>query len=423
MMPRARVVNAAAILLFTGALKVSAQADTEKPSTTTLDNLKTPASPAFELLGVSPTAIARPATPRALATDLLSKSARGTVLPNNYALEFAPYWLAPRRTLTFEEYVAPSPSQSARQSFSVSFATSRPDTVSDTSSTRVALGIRVVPLAGHASARFRQLLASLDSIQRTRIPVIQKQADALDALDAIVTRRAVHDAALAAATAKNDAVAIAAANEAIRVDKDEADKARATEREAQATLKAKADSQRVLATAMGEADAERRGHFLSVAGGVSGVFPAGRVDGSRLGRIGVWGTYSYRMESPHLDVIGLLRFLRDVADANQNALETGARLLWMHNNLGISGEWVHRNAFTVGAPTSTTTGTQRTLTFASSNRAVGIAEYRAADALYVTMSFGQEFKQLGVDRRPLVAILGLQLLYGDKPAVKLPTKS
>ena len=108
---------------------------------------------------------------------------------------------------------------------------------------------------------------------------------------------------------------------------------------------------------------------------------------------------------------------------NQNALDVGGRLLWLHHDLGISGEVVHRNAFTVSDASVTPVAGQRTLTFTSSDRAVGLVEYRAADQVYVTMSFGQDYKQLGVDRRPLVAIFGLQLLYGDKPAVKLPAGS
>src|SRR3954463_2557049 len=161
-MPSMRLVNPALVAFLSAAIH---SLGAQKPSSIELDNLKTPTSPAFELLGVSPTAIARPATPRALATELLSSTNQGTVLPNNYALEVAPYWLKPHPKLTFQEYTSPSAGQSIRQTFSVSFATSR-DSTADSSVRRAALGVRLLPLSGRVSRKFTSLLASLDSIQK-----------------------------------------------------------------------------------------------------------------------------------------------------------------------------------------------------------------------------------------------------------------
>src|SRR5262249_16095090 len=58
------------------------------------DKLRTPDSPAFVVLGVSPTTIQRPTPPRALMAALggaMSDSNLG--VPKNFALEVAPYWL------------------------------------------------------------------------------------------------------------------------------------------------------------------------------------------------------------------------------------------------------------------------------------------------------------------------------------------
>ena len=96
----------------------------------------------------------------------------------------------------------------------------------------------------------------------------------------------------------------------------------------------------------------------------------------------------------------------------------GARILWLYNGFGLSGEWVNRTAFNVDA--SSQVAGLRTVTFRSSTRAVGMAEYKIANEMYATISFGEDFKTLGVERRPLVASFGLQLLYGDKPAIKAP---
>lgn len=406
------------ILLSAGIAEAQSSASTP-PKEVELDNLHTPTSPAFTLLGVSPTDIARPSTPRALATDLVSKTNRGSIIPNNYALEFAPYWLVSHPSLSYQEYTDPSPVQSVMQSFSISFGTSRPDTTSDTASTGLAVGIRFLPLAGHASAKFRDLEQNLDSIQRTRPDLIRHQADLLDEIDAAGVELGQLRAELATALAAHDTRRITNLKEQIAASGQLVEKAKDTSTTVEATLKTQADLMRSIARDMGKADVERVGAFLELATAVAGVFPAGNFDGGKLSRLGAWGTFSYRMESPHLDVISLLRFLRDLRQEDQNALEFGGRLLWLHDYLGLSAEWVSRTAYNVDA-SQQGNASKRTLTFASSSRAVGVIEYRAADAIYVTLSFGRDYKKLGAERHPLVAGFGVQFLYGDKPVVKLP---
>ena len=158
-----------------------AQAASDPPKKLELDNFRTPSSPAFTLLGVSPTAIARPSTPRALATELLSTSKNGSGIPNNYAIEFAPYWLVPHPSLTFHQYTNPTSAQSVAQSFSVSLATSRPDTATDTASTFVALGARFLPFGGHTSKKFDGLKTQLDSIQQLTLDPLMNNSQAFDA--------------------------------------------------------------------------------------------------------------------------------------------------------------------------------------------------------------------------------------------------
>lgn len=71
------------------------------------DKLNTADAPAFVVLGVSPTEIQRPSTPRALAVSLGSLvTGGGTSLnvPKDIAIEVAPYWLFPHRDLSITSY-------------------------------------------------------------------------------------------------------------------------------------------------------------------------------------------------------------------------------------------------------------------------------------------------------------------------------
>jgi hypothetical protein len=66
----------------------------EDPSNTVIiDDLKTPDSPGFQLLDISPSTITRPQNPKEFAVSALSLSQNGSALPQNFAMEFNPLLL------------------------------------------------------------------------------------------------------------------------------------------------------------------------------------------------------------------------------------------------------------------------------------------------------------------------------------------
>src|SRR3954467_8148273 len=106
---------------------LAGQADDERSSRAiTVSDARTPEAPAFVLLGVSPTQIERPTTPRALTISVVSASLNSdNLFPQNYALQVSPYWLKGHPALTSGEYYHPSIAQSLAQRFSMSVATTR----------------------------------------------------------------------------------------------------------------------------------------------------------------------------------------------------------------------------------------------------------------------------------------------------------
>ena len=386
------------IALITALLPLGAQ---EPPKQIELDYLRTPSSPAFVLLGVSPTSITRPATPRALATELLSSTNRGTVVPNNFAVEFAPYWLTSRPALTYDEYVHGEPK--AFRTLSISLATSKADTSADSLAVQMALGVRVQPLAGTVSKKFAQGEQKLERFQRSRTPLIRALADSSDAVEEAEAEVARLD------TAGTD--------EQRQVAGGRLDVARQAAARAQRRLDVQEDSIRLVVQEMGSPDAERMGHFLELASALGVAYPTATFESGKFSRFGLWSTYTYRWES-RVDAIALGRVLLDLGGDGTNAADVGGRLHYAHSDLGVSAEWVTRATFDLGDATTVGDATQRTLTLTASNRVVGVVDYRAADGLYVTFSFGQDFKKLGAARHPLVALFGMQLMYGDKPVVQ-----
>jgi hypothetical protein len=378
-----------------------------------LSHLRTPTSPAFTLLGVNPSAVARPSTPRALATELVSSTKRGTVIPDSYAAEFAPYWLVPRPAVTFRQYR--DKGHTFAQSLSFSLATARPDTGADSLNTQIAIGARALPLGGRASAKFLELDSLMTTVQSASNRIVGPYIRVRNRIAGQRERVAqlFRDSSAAAAagqTAREAALGIQIDSASSALQRAIND---STSFERQ--LGQLEDSLSVLSRAMG--DEERIGHFMEFATATAIAYRDGTFDSGKFDRIGVWGTYTYRMESPKADLITLLRYVRDLTLEDQDAVELGGRLHWSREGLGISSEFLSRAV--IGRVTTTTGpgGTVRTFSLTSSNRFVGIVDYRAAPEMYVTMSFGKDYKELGETRSPLLARFGVQFGYGKKPVV------
>lgn len=58
-----------------------------------LQGLKTPNAPGFQLLDIAPSSIQKPTNPKEFAFDVFSLTNNGTALPKNFSFEISPYWL------------------------------------------------------------------------------------------------------------------------------------------------------------------------------------------------------------------------------------------------------------------------------------------------------------------------------------------
>lgn len=359
-------------LWFTCALPcIVAETPARAQDSLRLNELRTPTSPAFVILGVEPTSIERPTTPRAFALGLLSApGGAGGVIPENYAAELAPYWMRSHPDLTFQEYTRPGPLQAFLQTLSISVATTVLATGAD-STTGIGVGLRATPVMGHPPRQLRLLSDSLRTVQRTRLNL----SDELDE-----------------ATSRADSQRIQR-----QIDTED--------------QKSRGLSARIRALP----EDERVGLHVQFAGALAGYYPRNDFSAGRIGRTGLWGTVTYRAEAPRIDVIGLARWLRYDDEAEQNAVDLGVRGLVRFNRLSASAEFVNRSADALADGTDPDAGG-----FGDGNRVVALLEYRASDDLFVTFSFGQDFASANDDREPLVAVLGGQLHFGPKPLVALP---
>lgn len=137
-----------------------------------LEDLKFPSSPAFILLDVAPTSIERPTTTKAFSTSILNSISANNGIPQNYAIDFAPYWFFKHKKLNAMNYWGfkktmvgndQKPFSQARFG-NISFATIKSQVTVDTIGTmkeisNIAFGFRTTLFQWRASKDIEDLIA------------------------------------------------------------------------------------------------------------------------------------------------------------------------------------------------------------------------------------------------------------------------
>jgi hypothetical protein len=328
---------------------------TPPPQPITLDDLKAPSSPAFVLLGVEPTSVERPETPKALIVDLVSTLQESQGIPKDYALALAPYWLKDHPDLTYNQYFTTNPWQNLLHTLSISLASHRPeddqetdaaDTSEEFQDPAVGIGFRGMLIGGRAP---KDLDSAVKDLEKALGAVLDCENDCEE------VEQAARDAA----------------------------------------------------AKVQEINVQRVGFTLDVAGGAVWDFPEEKVDQRRMQRWGAWITPAYRFASSSgkssIDALAVLRYIRKKQN-HEDTIDLGGRLIWHYNDdLALSAEYVQRR----------NEGTAETEA-ESTDRLVGLIEYRLTDNLFLVASYGEDFAMDDEDSGTLVSTLGLKFGLGKK---------
>jgi hypothetical protein len=144
-----------------------------------INDISTPISPASSILGMQPSSILKPKSYRALEASLFSNfsdSDGNGILPNDFGLEFMPYW-AQNRGITLTDYLYPEIgfSQLVKNS-SFSIATTQKFMLQDSTETKsIALGYRTSLFFGSNADRqvINTLLATIDNDMLIRTKLLR----------------------------------------------------------------------------------------------------------------------------------------------------------------------------------------------------------------------------------------------------------
>ena len=355
--------------------------DRELPESVELEDLRIPDAPALSIMGSPKIEIAKPGTPRALGLTLIESLADSqTNIPQNFALDFAPYWWSQRPLNTLDDEICRPSSQAGKatecepisygesllRSLTISIASSAQDfeLEEDIDLTRLGLGLRLSLLTGNINPAFRDRY----NLVPGELKCIYKVVDGVEK------------------DFENDL-------------------------EKEQCLAENIELLREIGRELEQLSSSRVGWQLDFALASALDLPENNFDNAEFTRLGTWLTAAYvptnsDREASSFTFLGIGRYIYDdFEDEGESIVDLGGRIIWSPKATPLSGsvEYLRRLGDNDG------------------DRLVGLAEYKSNDAYSVFASFGQTFEEDFTGNEDLVTLLGINIGLGQKPKALLPT--
>jgi hypothetical protein len=398
--PHASADDAAAPQTASAAAEASASAAVERKGADLpdFDKIRTPDSPAFTLLEVSPTQIERPTTPKQL-TAVFSKfvSDGNAVIPKNLAAEFSPFGLL-AAVPKVRNYLDRGPGQQAFENFTISIATASTtrDVTDDmgvtTTHTDSSLGLGLrsnfklsgKPANGCSEEELTQLIEIAKSEAVSSSPEgIELQRKAGQEINAAAVRHATPQE-LGDLIQKFNAATLALKTRLV------------------------VDGDKIASLCIKEVGSVHRGWIMEVAGAVGARFPDDVAKDGRYQRASLWTDVAY--EGDHLSLVFLVRGLDDKSSGSHAYLgDLGGRAILAKDAYAVSLEAIWRHAFDLPAMSPDDANTFR----------LALAlDIHLWSSTWLTLAFGHDFASSNPGS--LFSLANIKYGVGD-PKVKLDT--
>jgi|GEM_PF-2730026 len=427
-----------------------------------ISDLKAPSSPAFTILGVQPNEVTRPKSYNDLEVAIMNNflSDGKFVLPNNYALEFSPYWIFKHQNLTFDQYVNPDRGQFFLRSLAFSIATNdRKDIIDSTKTVKqLSFGGRFqIRLGSEANSLDRQ--AEIQSFLNTNLKRLIIQQHITNLLGVIINlcNTAPHIANFVASTNQvefvqniliseiqnqasafisNPANGISQETSELVID-DLKELIRNVDNSVIAadlhttlfnifgnaatimnTPEFKEYVKKDISDKLKEFNTELYGSFLEIASAGTLEFPdRENTNFSKTGKVSLWLTYTYRtrqIKQNQGEFIGMVRETYDLIQPLKTSnLDVGARLLYQYKKrFSVSAEMLGRYKTTFDTCTDAN-GKQFDCSDSKTDwRFFFSVEYRLKDNLSLNYGIGRDFDNNYVSSGNLLSLLGLNFGFG-----------
>lgn len=372
-------ILALAIILIPKPSTLNAQVDTTKIR---LDLLRAPASPGANLLGFAVSDIEKPTDVTDFMVSLQSATNNYTVLPTNFAVDLAPFWLFRARGLTTDKMDSRRFGDVFRQSFVVSNAFRNADSTSREFSRNNlyhGIGLKFSVIRGRLSVENRQLLDSIHKLQgRIASGITPGLQQALEKDSTYQQLRRQRQQLLLQDPDNPDAAQI---SELMRKRQDQVvGELSGGYKEELEALKKLASTFRI----------QRYGFFLDFAGGMSMEYVNRSFNGARVYNGGAWVSTGANYRNGWT-IMALARYLYNprkifaddlgtIKQRNLSTFDAGGRVVYEHpeSRFSLSGEAIYRSVLTRN-------------TIDPSWRLILNAEYDLRNNTRLTFLFGRSF--------------------------------
>jgi hypothetical protein len=395
-----------------------------------LNQLTIPSAPAYTIMGVQPNEISKPKTSDALELSLYSNffdKSNNVTLPKNYALEFSPYWLKAKPSLTFKEYSRPNFCQSLKQNSAISFASFEQTSLKDslTKNIRMGIGYRTNFNLFDISIRDKQFTKDVNEVKEVKelhlitrtitllISQINSEPDTLNKED---LKKYYNDFILLQIVEKPEIkIYLERFNPIIKKiidDKYETDKKNLKTliiEEVKKYEKLEKDL-RIKITEMIRKE-QSSGLKLEVAGAFIIDYPTNDIGFSNVPKFAVWLSPSYNSTGSKWHFLGMLRYIKSsIADDYTDNLDLGCKILYRNNKFSLSGEYIQRNQKKTLATSKINNVSTITTESAYDFKATLNLGYELSDKITLGYSFGQNFVINNENIGNLVSLLSIN--YG-----------
>ncbi|HMS64939.1 MAG TPA: hypothetical protein PKD83_06760 [Ignavibacteria bacterium] len=402
---------------------VFAQSQTD---TMRITDLKAPSSPAFIILGINPTAIEKPATPKALGATILNSFNDLNVLPRNFAFEVAPYWLNPDPGITFDKYFQNSNIlKNIYQNLAFSIATAPLDSPKNGSS--LSFGIRSLIFNTNEDVNnlkqvkeYYKVMTNdvyrTDLIHEIEDNTYTKPSEIQNFIKVYIDRQKSNPNVLSEYGDKNEILSSiqdslikylnqSAKSQNIGMESQiNSDKTKTLTDYIKSKSEANGDAAINFAKKEARLAIEKRSGFkLEFSGAVTGDFRNDSVKNGEFSRLGFWLTPAYSVAN--FDFIGVMRYigLFESKEIKNNDWIAGARILFKTGSFAASFE----------------TLTKMQTKIEPSIRYILNLDYKLTEKIYITGSFGKNFDGTSLtEDGNLLTLLGINFNMGADPIVK-----
>ncbi len=369
-----------------------------------------PSSPAFTILNFEPTSVLRPTSPAELRTSILNSFDDEGKFQPNLGIEFSPYWLKSRDSLTEQAYFDPTTIQTIKQTFQFSAAT-----VQDTAlnNNKLGLGFRFQLVQGQPSKKSLLLRNQLQN-QHNTITIINGARAQVgitvnsrqQAIDFITTNLMGSNSELIINKVKEIA-------ESIRNNYDDSSADIKSFIEKIQTLYGDTD----IANKKFEADRTKTGLIIEIGGATA--LQSGKNDANPdLQQIGFWASASERMNNSNQWVF-TARYLSSRRDSAESSFDAGLSYIKDVENFSLSFEAVARwykidfKDFNLAGDEITRTEDDFTYRIAAN------LNYSLNEYIFINASFGKGFNSGLTGQANFFSIIGLNYNLFRSNSVKL----